>query len=418
MLSPILAVLLCVAPASAADTRPITLDEAYSAALKRSEELAEKGYTYAQLVAQIDELWAAVKPRLSLNASQFWQDTPGPGVNFPIPSSQQTVAVAGHQPIFSGFRDFLAVRAARAQTESAAFALERAKELLYQDLAGAYLDLLRSHQDIATRREQVRLTGDRVAELKNFQSIGRSRRSEVLAAQSQLAQNEADLETSLGQERVYQATLRFLTGIDQDLEPQDVPLPAEAADPAPYLARAEKRADVEGARRDLEYSGLYVSIENRQYWPTVAVDGNYYLRRPPTYSRHVNWDATLSAVLPLYWGGQISAQTAEARAQRGYREQALSLALRQARLDVTTAHDALASDLSIVKALQNALSLAEENAKAQAADYRNGLVTNIDVLTSLTTVHDTRLRLDQARAQAYDDQVRLEVAAGGPGSPK
>ena len=42
---------------------------------------------------------------------------------------------------------------------------------------------------------------DRVKELKNFEAIGRSRKSEVLAAQAQQAQDAADLETSRGQER-------------------------------------------------------------------------------------------------------------------------------------------------------------------------------------------------------------------------
>jgi outer membrane protein TolC len=64
------------------------------------------------------------------------------------------------------------------------------------------------------------------------------------------------------------------------------------------------------------------------------------------------------------------------------------------------------------------MTLAEANAKAQNADYRHGLVTNIDVLASLTTVQSTRLRLDAAQIQAFFARVRLEVAAGGPESAR
>jgi outer membrane protein len=421
-----LAAALLVPPAAAAPAapaavssstdagRPITLDEAYAAALKRSEAIAEAGETYAQVMAQVDQLWSEVKPRISLDASQSWQDTPGPNVNFPLPANQHTVAINGHQPLFSGLRDFLAVKAGKAQGEAAQFALQRAKELLYRDTANAYLNLLQSRRDIATHEAQVRLTDDRVKELRNFEDIGRSRKSEVLAAQAQQAQDQADLETSRGQERVDQETLQFLTGLNQTLAPAEVDAPAQADDEAPFLARAEHRPDVEQARRNFEYSGLYVSIQRRQYWPTIALDGNYYLIRPKNFSQHVNWDATLSGVLPIYWGGQIAAQTRQAQAQARFNEQALSLAERQAQLDVHSAHSDLVSDLSIVAALRNALTLAEANAKAQAADYRHGLVTNIDVLTSLTTVQNTRLRLDAAQMQAYFARVRLEVAAGGP----
>lgn len=403
-----------VSSAPAAGVRPISLDEAYAAALKRSETVAEKGETYAQVMAQIDQLWSDVKPRINLDAQQQWQDTPGPNVNFPLPAANPTVAINGHQPLFSGLRDFLAVKAGKAQGESAGLALERAKQLLYQDVTNAYLNLLQSRRDIATHEEQVKLTADRIKELKAFEDIGRSRKSEVLAARAQEALDVADLETSRGVERVQQATLRFLTGIEQDLAPEEIVVPSQAGDMQPYLDRAQRRPDVEAARKDFEYSDLYVSIQSRQYWPTVALDGNYYLLKPKNFSQHIEWDATVSAVLPLYWGGQIRAQTRQARAQRGFNEQALSLALRTAELDVRSSYSDLVSDLSIVKALENAMTLAEANAKAQEADYRHGLVTNIDVLTSLTTVQTTRLSLDAAQIQAYFARVRLEVAAGGP----
>ena len=405
---------VAVSSEPAAAARPIALDEAYAAALKRSETVAEKGETYAQILAQVDQLWSEVKPRFSLDAQQQWTDTPGPNVNFPLPSSNPTVAINGHQPLFSGLRDFLAVKAGKAQGESAELALARAKQLLYQDVTNAYLNLLQSRRDIATHEEQVKLTADRVKELRNFEDIGRSRKSEVLAAQSQQAQDVADLETARGLERVQQATLRFLTGIEQDMAPQEIAAPTQAEDMQPFLDRSARRPDVEAARKDYEYADLYVSIQRRQYWPVIALDGNYYLKRPNNFSQHVNWDATVSGVLPLYWGGQIRAQTHQAEAQRGFNEQALSLALRTAELDVRSSHSDLVSDLSIVAALENAMTLAEANSKAQIADYRHGLVTNIDVLTSLTTVQTTRLRLDAAQIQAYFARVRLEVAAGGP----
>ena len=403
-----------VSSAAVSDLRPITLDEAYVSALKRSEAVAERGETYAQVLAQIDVLWSSVKPRLNLNGSQTWQDTQGPNGVFPIPANQEVAAINGHQPLFAGLRDFLAVKAGKAQGESADFAYRRAKQVLYQDVANAYLNLLQSRRDIATHAAQVKLTDDRVKELKNFEEIGRSRKSEVLAAQAQQAQDVADLETSRGLERVQQATLRFLTGIEQDLAPQEISALSQAEDMQPFLERSEHRPDVEGARRDLEYSDLYVSIQRRQYLPTLSLDGNYYLRRTQAFYGHVKWDATLTGQLPLYWGGQIRAQTRQAEAQRGFNEQALSLVLRTAELDVRSAHGDLISDLSIEQALEKAMTLAEANAKAQAADYRHGLVTNIDVLTSLTTVQNTRLRLDAAQIQAYFARVRLEVAAGGP----
>lgn len=414
MVSHLWALFLFVSSAGAADVKPLTLDEAYAAALKRSEEVAQKGQTHAQALAQVDEIWASLKPKLDLSAVQQWQDTPGPGVSFPLPASQQTVAINAHQPLFSGLREFLAARSSTARSESAELAFRRAKQLLYQDVAGAYLNLLESRRGVATREAQVRWTEDRVKELRNFEDIGRSRKSEVLAARSQLAQDQADVETARGAERLNQETLKFLTGLDQDLAPREIALSTAGVDAAAFAERARRRPDVEAARRDFESADLFVSIQGRQRWPTVYADGSYYLRRPNNYSHRVYWDAALTAELPLYSGGSIGAQLRDARAQREFREQALSLAARRAELEVRSAWNDLASGLAIVSALKNAVALAEANAKAQAEDYRHGLVTNIDVLTSLTTVENTRLRLDRAEIQAFFARVRLEVAAGGP----
>jgi outer membrane protein TolC len=276
-----LALTLSLAAVSAAAApRPIGLEEAYAAALKRSEAVAEKGESYAQALAQIDELWAAVKPHLSLNATQIWQ-APAPAAYSAFsPTSQPTVALNVTQPVFSGFREYLAVRESQATGESAELQLERAKQLLYQDVTTAYLNLLQVHQDIAAREQTVKLTEDRVKELTSFERIGRSRQGEVLAAKAQLAQNVADVETSRGAERSYQATLQFLTGLDDELAPQDVLTPVDVSEEAPFLERARKRPDVESARRDLEASQLNVSIESRQRWPTITFAGNYYLVRP------------------------------------------------------------------------------------------------------------------------------------------
>jgi outer membrane protein len=421
--SALFAVLLAAAPAAPALAAPaavpLSLDRAFAAALTRSETLAERGETYAQLQAQIDQLWAAVQPRVELRGTQEWQDAGGGGGSFPIPTSQPTALINAHQPLFSGLREYLAVRAGREESESARQALARAKQLLYRDVAQAYLNLLGSHMDIAVREAQEKLDQDRIKELQDFVRIGRSRESEILAARSLLAQNDADLATARGQERGYQAALRFLTGLDGDLQPADVPPPGPAPeDEKDYLSRADARPDVAAARADLKYASIYESMQSRQRWPTIGVDGNYYLKRPRNVYQHVRWDVSVNGMIPLYYGGEISAQVRQAEAQRRSKEQALSLARRTAELEVRTAYTDLSSGLEIVSALEKAKSLAEANAAAQEKDYRDGLVTNLDVLNSLTTVQDTRLRLDQARNAAYYARVRLEVAAGGPESAR
>lgn len=396
--------------------KPISLEEAYKLSLTRSEQLAIQGQGVAELEARISELYSNVRPRVSVIGSHLWQDEPDGGGGFATNFAQRTrpeARVNARQPLFSGFREFLAVRSAKRSVEAGELDLLAAKQKLYQDVADAYLRLLGVHQELETRRRVVEHTSDRAEDLRQRERIGRSRKSELLAAESQLAQTVADLETAKGDEREAQWALRFLTGSEEDLAPADVALPAAPAI-QDYLSRARARPDVEARRKEAEALRLATRSEGRQRWPTIAAEGNYYLKRPTGFTETIKWDALVSASLPLYAGGQISADVAQARARERAAEQKLALALRTAELEARTRHEALTADLSRVAALEKAARAAEANARAQAADYRNGLVTNLDVLTSLNVEQEARLRYVRARLDAYLSLARLEVAAGGP----
>ncbi|MDD5303627.1 MAG: TolC family protein [Elusimicrobia bacterium] len=395
--------------------RPLDLAEAYTLALARSEQIAISGESYQEAMAKADELWSHVLPQVSLMGREVFQQVPrGAGTKYILPNTEQGWVTA-HQPLFSGLREYLAYRAAKDLGRSADLQLERAKQLLYKDVVRAYLDLLGAQNDIRIRLSLVAITRDRVKDLKEFRKVGRARASELLAAESQLAQNLAQLETSRAVEQVAQFKLAFLTGVDERLALKAVPAPAPVPELAGVLGRARSRPDVESRRSDKDAAELSVKVMSRQRWPTLALDANYYFQRPPSLLSDGKWDATITGSLPLYTGGQIGSQKRQQEARMRAADQALSAALRTAELETKSAHQDLLSSASIVNALDNAARLAEENAKAQAEDYRLGQVTNLDVLGSLNTLQQTRLQLDAARLDAYWSRAQLEVAAGVPG---
>ncbi|MFA5139220.1 MAG: TolC family protein [Elusimicrobiota bacterium] len=392
--------------------RPITLEEAFGLTLKRSETLAQQSETAAEAMARVDELWAAVQPVVSLQASEFYQDYGRSGtVSNSTRRDKPAASVTVHQPVFTGLREFLAVRAAKRQGRSAELDAARAEQVLYSDVAAAYLGLLAVQHEISIRQGLVEITSDRVRELKDRERIGRSRKSEVLAAESQVAQNEADLEGSRRNERSSQEALRFLTGLSEDLTPADI-LPAEAdAALEDCLRRSRERPDVRAREQDLEAARFATQIAGRGRWPTVAFDGNAYLKRIGSQSDE-RWDLTVSASLPLFEGGKISAQTRQATHRQNKAGEAFSLARRKAETETRTAFRSLEAGLAVVSAREKAVTLAEANAKAQAADYRNGLVTNLDVLGALNTLQQVRLQLETARVDAALAKARLRVATG------
>lgn len=395
--------------------RSLDLAEAYRLSLARSEHVAQSGETYQETLAKADELWSNLMPRVALMGTETLQQVPKGVSNLFLQGNREQGWVTAHQPLFSGLREFLAYRASKDLGRSAELQLERAKHLLYQDVTRAYLELLRAQDEIAIRETIVGNTSDRVKELREFRRLGRARASELLAAESQLAQNLAQLETSRALEAVAQFKLGFLTGLDGSLAPAPVARAAPAPDLASILARARRRPDVEARRADLEAAELSVKVVSRRRWPSIALDANYYFQRPPGFTSDVKWDAAIAGSLPLFTGGEVASQVRQRQAQLRSKRLALSEMERTAELEVRSAHRDLASSAAVVAALEKAAELAEANARAQAEDYRLGQVTNLDVLGSLNTLQQTRLQLDTARLDAYWARARLETAAGAPG---
>ncbi|HAH06547.1 MAG TPA: hypothetical protein DCM05_08480 [Elusimicrobia bacterium] len=390
-----------------APSRALGLPEAYSLALARSEELAQKAESAAEAWARVDELWSAVKPQITLNGTYFYQDDSKLASNR---RDKPQAGISAAQTVFTGLRDILAVRVGQAQGRSSDLDLQRAKDALYLDVAAAYLDLFDLQSELAIRRNLVGITLDRIKELKDRQKIGRTRKSEVMAAEAQLAGYEADLTMAQRRELDSQEKLRFLTGLAEALAPQPLTL-APAGPLEGFLDAARRRADVEARRRDSEAAGLSVDIARRARWPVVSFGGNYWLKRLAPLD-DVDWDVSLTGSLPLYEGGRISAQTRQAEQRRRKAEQALSLALRKAELEVRTAFDDLGAGQAAVAALEKAVAAAEANARSQAEDYRLGVVTNLDVLGALNSFQQARLRLEQARDDVLLSRIRLDVAAG------
>ncbi len=400
---------------SAVSGRFLDLAEAYKLALVRSEEIAISGATYEETLAKADEIFSRATPHINLMGSETFQDVPRGSSGLFLQRQREQGWVNLHQPLFSGLREFLAYRASKDFGRAAELSLTRAQQLLYRDVARAYLDLLAAQDDIRIRGALLEITQDRVKDLQEFRRVGRARASEYLAAESQVAQQAAQLESSRAAEQVAQFKLGFLTGLEERLTPAPTPAPAAAPELAAVLARARARPDVESRRAEVSSAEFAIKVASRQRWPTIALDANYYFQRPPSFTSDVRWDAALTGSLPLYGGGEIGAQTRQQEARLRARRAAFSEILRIAEFEVKAAHQELLASVSVTAALDNAARLAEENAKAQGEDYRLGQVTNLDVLGSLNTLQQTRLQQNAARIDAYWSRVRLEVAAGLPG---
>lgn len=387
---------------STSSMRAITMGGTCSLALARSEELAAAAEGVAQLDAAERQLAAGFRPSFDFNAALTKQQNSD--------AASRGYFSAAYN-LYSGMRDYVSVKAASSRSGAARLDLERARQRLYLSAAQAYLNLLAAQREAVIRAGQLAVTARRIAELETRAAIGRSRRSEVVSARSQLAQDKAGYLAALSDERLAQQALRFMTGLEEDLAPAEIAR-RDGAPLADYLALVRSRPDVEARRLAAQSYGYLAELQERVALPTLDLAANYFVLRDPMPAPESRWDAGAFLRVPLYTGGALKAGRDAAYAARRAAGLALDLALRQALSEVRSAHDELGYALRQEQTLAEALVLAEENARYQAEDYRLGLVNNLEVLAALNTAQQTRLALSQAQAGACLALIRLETAAG------
>lgn len=387
---------------STAAMRPINMGEAYSLALARSEALSRQAEGVKQLETAERLITSSFRPFFDLNAAQARQQNR---------ASSTLGYLSGGYTLFAGMKDYISAKAAAATAGAARLDLERARQRLYLNAAQAYLELFSAQQEVRIRLEQLDVTAKRITELENRANIGRSRRSEVVAARTQLAQDKASYLYSAAAERLAQQALMFITGLDGDLAPVEISL-ARKASLEDYLKLALSRADLAASRKTLEAYNYLADVQDHNLWPTVNLAADYYLVRSPMPSPENRWNGAITLNLPLYTGGAARALKDSASAARRSAAFAAQSAERQALTEVRSAYEEHKYAALQGASLQEALALATENARYQLEDYKFGLVTNLDVLNALNSVLQTRLALSQVKVRGTLTLLQLENAAG------
>lgn len=392
---------------------PLTLDDYYAAALKRSEVVA----TQVELIRQAEERYsqanATTLPAVNGIAS-YTEQEPTPFGSSPTatsPNRQKLARVSVTQPLFRGFREFAALRQTKALIGAQDRDYLQARVQLFKDVAQNFYSILSTETDLKNLDEEIRQNLKREAELNARVRIGRSRVSEVLTVQSTISTLRAQIEQLQGQRRVAREAFAFLSGLDASTPLNDTEAVPAALEPlADYLVRLELRPDVQAGQQRLTAADENIAVAKGARLPSIDLNGNYYLERSGAL-RDVDWDVQIALTVPLYAGGALESQIRTAVSQRTQAELTVSQVSRQAEQEIRSAYESVIFDRSQLDAFERATEAARKNYEAQLRDYRLGLVTNLEVLQALTAYQENQRALDRARYTAKLDYMRLQAAA-------
>jgi len=400
---------------------PLTLEDCYELALKRSESVAIRKEKIEEAESQFYTAASEALGDVHFEMTDRRQDIQKGGGDGAVASSSNDPArrerkFVINQPLFQGFKALGALTGAGSLRKTEKEEWHRAQELLFLDVARAFYGLLQQGKELELVTEIHSLLIERVKDLEGRERIGRSRASEVATAKSRLRIIEAERASTRGLEAVARHVLEFLTGLDlegRELAEEEVP-GKEAGGITEYLTDLETRHDVEAARQSAKTAWRGVIVAQSGFWPEISIQHNQYERREG-FQSNLDWDFLFKIDVPLFQGGEAFGGFKKAVSRWKQEKLTYSLVKREAELEIKESYQNWRASLEEVRFLEEAVRAALENFRLQREEYDHNLVGNLDVLQALESLHQTRRDANRVHYEMKENFWKLKVAAGEGG---
>lgn len=384
----------------------VTLGESFNSALlnNQADNINESRLKQSFENKNIGE--GSYLPTLSLRGTYLKQE------NF---EDQKTLGLNLTTSLYNGGRDSRSIENA----ETGILIAKNQKQLdrvnLYMEVVESYYTYLLNANDIKNLELLKKQSQERADEIRKRVAIGRSRRGELLQAEAQLASVDAEMSAGMGLLKQSEARLTILTGLNKS---QLAGVKMESSPPAKtleqYLSLALSREDIQNKELSIKQIDNEVNISKSYYLPKLDLLSNWYALKEggSTASRDSNWDVGLNLIIPLYEAGVSQAKVRESVERKQSANYQLMDYKKSVTINVTSRYEVFDRYSDQIKAFELALEKAKRSYEETVKDYRLGLVSNLDVLSSLNQYLASKRNSEKTRIQALLNQKLLEASAG------
>ena len=416
--------MLCVAPA-AAETLREALTKAYNtnptltgarAGQRATDEnvpiARSRGRPTADLAGQVTE-------NLIISSTNFFSPKR-------IASGRATLNV----PLYHGGGVKNAIRAADARVDAGQANLRGTESGLFSQVVAAYLDVIRDGSIATLNAKQVQVLSKNLEATRDRFEVGDLTRTDIAQSESRLALARSQLQTAEAQliasrERYIQLVGDVPTALEEPPQLPNLPdNPEVAVDKAlennPDLLAAKKNADA--ARFDIKTTRAatlprisatadrsYANFLNSAPGAPATVNNPNPLRPPNTSNTS---QAGVQFTLPLYAGGQVSAQVRQAQARSSQAIEAIVAAERDVVSQTRTAYASWRASNEVIVSSDVAVKAAALSLEGVRAENSVGNRTILDILNAEQELLNAQVQLVGARRNAYVAGFTLLAAMG------
>ncbi|WP_295806985.1 TolC family outer membrane protein [uncultured Nitratireductor sp.] len=325
------------------------------------------------------------------------------------------------QPIFDGFQTRNNVQAAEASVRAASEALRNQELDTLFNAASAYMDVIRDRQIAGLRSQNLEFLEEQVRSARSRFDVGEGTRTDVAQAQARRQAALAQLSAARASVTSSSAVYRQLIG--------DEPNSLKAARPlANLLPRNLDSAlslglaghpVIKARQHQIDTASFRVKSSEGAFLPQVSGSvglSHSYQDSTPGLSADGSRDAArigLNLTVPIYQGGQASAQVRKNKESLGQARINLDVSRDQVRAAVVSAwsqYQAARESLSANRELVQAAQLALDG----VIEERNvGQRTTLDVLNAQADVIDAKINQVSAERDIVVASYAILSATGG-----
>jgi outer membrane protein len=387
----------------------IDLNTAIEKSKLNMETLERSNQVISASESRKDRAIGTLAPQVHLNGSYTELDPPpGSGSSPFLRTTQYSSALNLQQPILRG-GSLSAYQVANEDLHLRIFQKENDQLLLSLNVIQSYFQLIQSKKDLEHLLELEKFSQDRVREISTRAKVGKSRQGELYQAQTQLAQVEASVQEGKQNLKTSELRFKFLTGVDDDvIEKKSLP---EIKEQKEYLESLTERPDSKIANQQVILADKQVSLARGGHFPNLDLSGNYFFTRTGVL-QNSKWDVGLNLRFPIFQGGTVNSSLNEALANKRTAELSRREQNRNIEREVTQLYEQLVQGKNQALKLEDAVLKAQKTYQLNLADYRYGLVSNLEVLQSLNLFIETKRQYDRVFNSVWVTYSQLEMMKG------
>lgn len=420
----IIACIPVIASAQQADT--LTLRETISRVINTYPTVKQADEAMKSAGYQVKMARAALLPVLNASAS-YMRVEPVAKVHFEDmdlsfdPNNNYQAGISLTQLLYDFGKNRPKIEAAKQKEELARIQ----KEELYQNLA---LNTVQMYYLNSFTREAIRIKRQQLSDYDEM-----LRQAEV-RAKSGSATSFDLLNTQVGQSGVKTQLTELLATLNIQQRQLSILADTVVSESVPLSTHFElqpnltgldnllatayaNRPEVQMANKQIAIARLEESAARRAYNPSLDLSASAGGKNG--YPTHIdrmklNYTAGVKLSIPLYEGGRRKQTVSLAQSASTNAVYQKELIEKQVHQQVSDTYYTLESDYSKMLQLQQQVKLARQAYQQAKVNYAAGTITNLELLTSSTSLADSELQLLQSRINYQIESHKLQVSIGAP----